>query len=430
MLAGVLISSRIEKLLLGLLRSIHLREPSSPHRAAQFFVGLGGPDRPMGCGVAIKWWKTARAQRLSHALARATRDHLLGRVRLDHEAAIDAIESALKNNTLNTRLLNFYSKAEASDTLFDAYAPAAAPEITDVLWRAILAALDSVVDEWLFVYPLRMLTSDTRQFSEINAHIVATSDTATFSQYCADFSGLRQLSLQSGRIEGMLTMSDDNTPAWLMVRVRGTNTVAWAEGARIASMFLGALLSAHSMDRPYHAFAASSARTNSYAAIFSRSCKHTSSQARASGVLLHAVVSGTNISTQVLDQTDAWLKKVHGANAELRRRAFLAARWINQAAAADRHVRFLFFFFALDALFGERFRVEERIIAGIGPRFTDSVWEQKCRWLFELRSELVHGGAASIEEWGRFERYRTHFESKPLNDVEQLAVQSLMRFFG
>ena len=49
--------------------------------------------------------------------------------------------------------------------------------------------------------------------------------------------------------------------------------------------------------------------------------------------------------------------------------------------------------------------------------------------LFDLRSELLHGGASAIEDWSWYEEYRRHFRSEPLKDVAVLALSSLTRFF-
>jgi hypothetical protein len=124
-----------------------------------------------------------------------------------------------------------------------------------------------------------------------------------------------------------------------------------------------------------------------------------------------------------------WFGQKTGAPVKRRLRAEIAARWINHGAATHSQFRFLFLFFAIDAMFGERLTVEARIIEGVA-RVLSNAWAQKCAWLFDLRSELVHGGAASINEWIRLEKYRDHFRSEPSEDIEILATTSLRQFFS
>ena len=45
------------------------------------------------------------------------------------------------------------------------------------------------------------------------------------------------------------------------------------------------------------------------------------------------------------------------------------------------------------------------------------MWKYKISRLFDLRSELVHGGCSSISEWKEIDAYRKHTKSHPLYDV-------------
>jgi len=193
-------------------------------------------------------------------------------------------------------------------------------------------------------------------------------------------------------------------------------------------MFLGLLVSSQEMDKPRRGFAESMAEPNDYAVIFSKRCTTKGLVSRSCGPLLHSVLGEYKISEAALLRAQKWLTKKESSPSESRLRATMAARWVNHAASSRDPGKFLFFFFALDALFGERFQVETKIVDGVAA-IMSAIWGQKCEWLFDLRSELVHGGAVSIDDWIRADPYRDHFQSKPAEDIETLAATCLMEFF-
>lgn len=107
-----------------------------------------------------------------------------------------------------------------------------------------------------------------------------------------------------------------------------------------------------------------------------------------------------------------------------------ASHFIHYAIIADDLERFIHFFIALDALFGERDKVEETITNGIKQTFPgDLRWAERAQWLFDLRSELIHGGSCRIEDWKDFGRYRRYFKSNPLTDVGIAAMTALREYF-
>jgi len=431
MIQGTPISTRIRNLLLGLLREFVFVQPPDAIFESSFLVGIGGPGpyNPLGVGIAIKWWETKRARKAMRAVVRAVRDYMKQHARLDREAVHDAVNNALKSNPLNKRLIELLMQRQPPASLFDAYSVVPPVEVAETVWEAVLVELDAHIDEWVFVYPLNLLTSNTFHFPALGASIISTADRLAFDALQKDTPSLSELSLETGWLSrGAFRLSGDKTPSWLFVRIAGTNTVAFTDGARSAAVMLGTLMSAQRMARPHHAFSRSSAPPNDYGAAFCKRSAATPYQAQACGPLLHPILSGMTIDDAILVKTNDCLEKWRTADVEKRRRAEMSARWINRAAASGEHVRFLFFFFALDALFGERHRVEAGILEGVRVRFPDPDWELKCGKLFDLRSELVHGGTASIEEWNGYEPYVDHFETEPLDDIEELSTVCLINF--
>jgi Apea-like HEPN len=226
-----------------------------------------------------------------------------------------------------------------------------------------------------------------------------------------------------------MTLTKATSFSWLLVEGYGTGDSVLDWGKQRASFFIGVLFSAIRVLPDYSALAASAAEANRFATVISAGNANYSFKGSDCGPILHSVLGEVKISERALDATTLWLKQCVAALPSKRKRAETAARWINQATLHSEHVRFLFFFFAIDALFGVRFEVERSIVTGVQSCMPGS-WSQRCEWLFDLRSELVHGGSASFKEWHRYEKYSSHFQSEPMQDVEEIAATCLMRFLA
>lgn len=122
-----------------------------------------------------------------------------------------------------------------------------------------------------------------------------------------------------------------------------------------------------------------------------------------------------------------WYSAVKSASDETRGRAEKGAHFFNRGMNSNDIEAFLNFFICLDAIFGERNSVEASILTGVSELELKDKASEKTRWLFELRSELVHGGSRYIAEWPKYVRYTNHFRSEPAVDVQRIARAALLR---
>jgi hypothetical protein len=73
--------------------------------------------------------------------------------------------------------------------------------------------------------------------------------------------------------------------------------------------------------------------------------------------------------------------------------------------------------------------VKQSIIDGVKQTFPMNIsWEERVKKLFDLRSELVHGGVSEISDWEGLDSYRRHFKSQPLEDVKTAAMTALRTY--
>lgn len=130
----------------------------------------------------------------------------------------------------------------------------------------------------------------------------------------------------------------------------------------------------------------------------------------------------------VVEKVRLWYGSASSLNEDLSSRLEKAAYFANLAMHADELVNYIFYFVALDALFGERMNVERLVFRGIAKLVPEL--GNRSRWLYDLRNELVHGGCRSIKEWKEYERYRDHFGTEPARDIEAVSLKCVMRYPG
>ena len=133
------------------------------------------------------------------------------------------------------------------------------------------------------------------------------------------------------------------------------------------------------------------------------------------------------LKTDTAKVLEEWYNSLRHLEIDLQNRVKKAAHFINNAMVADGIDAFIHYFISLDALFGKRGDVERLIIEGVKTCTSDPLWAQKTKWLYDLRSELVHGGARYEREWKDFERYMNHFGTDPSIDVMDLALLCILK---
>jgi Apea-like HEPN len=138
-----------------------------------------------------------------------------------------------------------------------------------------------------------------------------------------------------------------------------------------------------------------------------------------------------DVSADILFEIQSWYDLRSKSSDSIAQRATTAAHFVHYGIIYDGLERFIHFFIALDALFGERYKVEKNIKEGIRKTFTSQPdWENRADKLFELRNELIHGGISSIKRWDGLEHYRRCFKSHPMKDIQTAAMTALRVYFS
>lgn len=219
-------------------------------------------------------------------------------------------------------------------------------------------------------------------------------------------------------------------PTWLVCEVSGTALGSKKLAARQMRTFLAVLFSYLENRIPLLLY-----KSGADKAFYSIQFPKDATQVRCGSVcdsignLLPPLLEAIDVQPETLSEVQDWYVQRASSPDPVKKRATTASHFIHYGIIHDDLERFLHFFFALDALFGERHKVEQTIIDGIKQTFPiNTTWEKRVEKLFDLRSELVHGGASEISDWKELEGYRRRFKSEPLKDVKTAAMTALRTY--
>ena len=318
-------------------------------------------------------------------------------------------------------------------TVFDCIRDENKMEFAQRVWEHIYEMFSDAMTEWLILYPLVKVQTASVDLGFDGISILTSKDISGWKIIKTDFPDLSNWNPEQGcradnPSEGNLFQKP---PSWVACRIVGTIDGVRREAERRLRVFLGVLL-AHCTEQQPGLDQRSSAQPVSYSVQFAGKDNrtHVGQKTAFIGTLLHPLLREIEITPQNIEAVQAWYSRCEDKS-ELALRALSAARYYNYAFSADELTRFLYLYIALDALFGVRGKVEATIDTGIGKVFADEkLWIERAKFLFDLRSELVHGGSSYIEEWKDFDHYQQRFHKTPTEDAFTAATQSIIQFWS
>jgi len=167
----------------------------------------------------------------------------------------------------------------------------------------------------------------------------------------------------------------------------------------------------------------SSSDTNQYSAVFSQ---NQGSMYKGAGFALPKLSEELNIDDNI-DAIRDWINGLDACNPDQKSRIKKACYYFFKGLSASGDDEFVWYFVALDALFGQRKGVEELIVAGVTKAIDTPMIETNIRRLYKLRCELIHGGIRSIHEWNKISEYGKEFNIDPTFNLHKIAIECLMK---
>lgn len=332
----------------------------------------------------------------------------------------------LQSRLLNSRGLTVPIPQQG--TLFDAI-QGDKPAFADQFWLEVIAECERQVGQWLTIYPLHKvrLPGPARRFGDLRVFPVGAE--ADWRSLHATFPAMQEFVPQFGQMTeppgyGFKWPAD----TWLVAEHTGTAVGAKKRAAREMSEFI-ALVFAFAFPNKPGIFIKSGAEEESRTLQVSDP-KIGRLLSSSIGELLPPLLSQVVLEDQLMDQIEQWYCRRSAAANDKQDRALAAAAFLQHASVADDIEQFLHLFIVVDALFGERFKVREKIIEGIKKVFPgDLAWEQRVNLLMDLRSEVVHGVVSDLEDWSEDFDYFVKFNSTPSRDAMTMATTALRIYF-
>ena len=425
--------TRTQKNILGhlvaLVRSVRLNEPTTCEGYVHTFMERGSIS---GMGrFGTKWWYTEKTHRLltelSEMIARLD-DQIEDS---DKEAYAAIISDTLKQHAFNEKLFSpekvFSNRPE---TLFDARAVTDVDTFVRRLWARICNNLNCSRGSWIVLYPLWRLETPSFQLVEDDLWLLNASDFETWSRIAAGYNDASHWNPLLGQRDGEIFRREDPPSAWAIGRVRGIEYGARVSAERRLRQFIAVLYAILREEKP-NALVRSSARTIGYCIQFPAVSSRLGVRSIRSciGDLCPRFLNNNFVTDDDIRTLERWFSNLNRSHEEKEQRTRVAAIYTNYAFTANSVMKYILYFITLDALYGQRRNVEDSIIAGIsGLQGTPADINDRLSLLFDLRSELVHGGASHLEDWKKRAKYVRKHGFTPEKDMEKIALFSLVGY--
>lgn len=422
--------------IIALTKEIHLTEP--PNGKGSLHQFRGGDGKTKGIfrisGIYLNWWFTDSSRRIIEELVEMATEVIPDLRAGSRDSLGKVIVDTLKDNALNRDLFvsnkMFLGNAK---TMFEARAVLNVQDFADLLWNKILQELSSSISKWLVIFPLIRVKSTSVDIGYDGISLLSPDDKNRWSQLSAKYKINLDWDLKIGGTEkANLNYFIRGLPfMWLSCEVAaGTFESAKEKASRRMRSLTSVLLSVL-YQRDKWVLTKSSMVSPSDCIQFPAqdSTEQGTEIISHVGELLPPLSKDMNLSEGDINNVKDWYDRFQSSPNEIQKRCVAASQFLNYGAVAGELERFIHFFISLDALFGVRGHVEKTITHGLKQLYqSEPEWEYRASRLFDLRSTLVHGGCASIDEWDGLERYRRHTDSHPLKDVTDAAMKALWLF--
>ena len=409
--------------ILALLKEIKLREPADYELESNFTTG---PDARFGTGFGVKWWFTRASLRICREIAEMV---ILLEPRFkdaDYESF-----SLLIREVLEANAYSFFSLYSNVNKLFDASLLKEKRELALRLLEKIYEAFEHSIRNWLVLYPLRRVKVETIFFEFDGITLLAANDREGWTRLSSPyfgatlwdpFLGKEKESTKKGIPEFRLTET------WLACEISGTALGAREKAAIKMRTFFSVLFSQLFEKSKMLPLQSKMSEAFRYSVQFSKINREYIAPI---GMLLPPLVDTVEITSAINSAIKNWYIQKENSELKIAQKATAASQFISYGITSEDLEQFLHFFIALDALFGERGKVERSIADGIQRRFPqDSIWRAKLAKLFDLRSELVHGESISVDRWKGLGGYEKHFRSSPVEDITKIVMRAFQNYFN
>lgn len=349
----------------------------------------------------------------------------------DKEKLSDVIKNTFCTICTDAELFNgddvLFSRKQS---LFEARTICEIDLFSKKLWDIIMNKMENSIGQWCLVHPLPRLITDTIKMPDEKIYLLKRTDIKAWKDFEIEYPETKYWNPSTGLfVDGQPpAFSKFKYESLLVCLCNGTSDSGKFKAKLKFKMFLSTLFALFRVQNN-HSLMKSSAQPNRICIQFNGKDNQTNRGTILSeiGTILPYYINDFKLKSDTIEILEKWYNSLRQFEVEIKNRVKTAAHFINNAMVSDGIDSFIHYFISLDALFGQRGDVERLILEGVDNFTSDPLWTQKTKWLYDLRSELVHGGARYEKEWKDYERYVNHFRTNPLTDVMDLALRCILK---
>lgn len=409
---------------IALTKNILLNEPEDRKFSMEQF-SAGKTDPFSFGGFGIYWWYTEAAYKFVENISFMITTEYPLFSDCDHKSIQNTVRTTLREVCVDKHIFNSDDVCFGrKNTLFECRSVSNTEYFAKYILDKVVNNIKSSITDWCVIYTAPRLSGSTFVIESEKIHVIHKSDKNYWSRLSEIGYETYVINPETGNDkDGLATPFSRLSYEYLFVtESRGTvNGSRFSSSLKFRKLF--SVIYAVStktrllkvMEKPY----SHSMQIPHKDSIINRL---TISEI---GKLLPYYSEEKVLNNEDINNVKVWYELEARLLKEQRDRINKCAHFINKGMNSKDIESYVHYFVALDALYGNRGSVEKSIVNGVSELPQNNVWNEKIRWLFDLRNELVHGGSRFIEEWPDYLRYYRHFNAEPASDIEQLAFLAL-----
>jgi hypothetical protein len=416
--------------IIKLARSIALQEPDDEKGFRLQFIAKIPRLELLGVGPTVTLWKTERSFQAIKNIARMIRSCHLEAVDCDTETIEDLIMNTIQDLVLDESIFKGeYILSSSQKCLADCRADQDINEFSSKIHSQLMTRVRAIINQWCTVLGVPRVMCESFDIPQAGITLISRMDESKWeetvsSRYktnnwshllgCTPDSGGRQLFGLECR---SLAIHQTNGTQ------QGTKFSSRLEFARFFALLYATVTIKEDM-RLLRAMA------EPYRWCMQFPSRHSSGLGVTQSQLDEAVFpffcADFQLSNDAIASIQNWYVALGNLADDRRARVEKACHFVNRGIITQGLDSYVNFFISLDALYGEAGEVGGSIQRGVDSMPIDISFKERVSWLYELRSELVHGGSRFCAEWRDYDRYYSHFQTKPEEDVKRIACSALL----
>jgi hypothetical protein len=416
--------------IIKLARSISIQKPVDEKGfKLEFTAKIPGLELP-GFGLTLTLWKTERSFKAIKNIARMIRSCHRETVDCDNETIegliLDTIQDLVLNESIFKRECIFSSSQKC---LADCRTDQNINEFSNKIHDQLMIGVHASISQWCTVLGVPRVMCESFDIPQAGITLISRMDESKWEETVSSRFNTNNWSHVLGYTpdSGEPQLIGCEYKSLLVHQTNGTQ-----EGTKFASRLefarFFALLYATLTVKVNIRLSRAMAEPNKWCMQFPsrNSSGLRTTQSQLSEAVFPFFCADFQLGNDVIALIQNWYVALGNLADHRKVRVEKACHFVNRGIITQDLDSYVNFFISLDALFGEEREVERSIKRGIDSIPIANGFKERVSWLYDLRNELVHGGSRFCAEWRYYDRYYSHFLTKPEEDVERIACVALL----